>query len=46
MAYEWRTVEIFVAYGNNKKTIKKELSFLQFRSGIAYTVIPFLMVIT
>lgn len=41
MAYEWRTVESFVAYGNNKKTIEKELSFLQFRSGIAYMVIPF-----
>lgn len=43
MAYEWRTVEIFVAYGKNKKTIEKELSFLQFESGIAYMVMPFLI---
>lgn len=43
MSYEWCTVEIFVAYGKTNKIIENELSFLQFRSGIASRVIPFLI---
>lgn len=32
-----------MAYGKSQKLIESELSFLQFRSGIAYMVIPFLI---